>query len=58
MREEYSKIYYQFIKHAFDFIYSNLTDNPITLQIKLDEMPINQPEKKKFKFFLLMLILI
>ena len=55
MREEYSKLYYQFIKHAFGFIYSNPNDKPISLHFKLDEMPISQPEKKKFKAFLSML---
>lgn len=35
MNEEYSLLYYQFIKHAFGFIYSNSTEKIIDLIIAL-----------------------
>ena len=52
MNEEYSLLYYQFLKHAFGFIYSNPTDRIVDLNIALDEMPIDEQEKKKFKGYL------
>lgn len=52
MNEEYSLLYYQFLKHAFGFEYSNPTDRTIDMNIALDEMPIDQVEKKKFKEYL------
>lgn len=52
MNEEYSLLYYQFLKHAFGFIYSNPTDRIIDLNFALDEMPIDELEKKKFKGYL------
>ena len=52
MRKEYSLLYYQFIKHAFGFQYSNDSDHPVSLHISLDELPISEPEKKEFKEFL------
>lgn len=55
MREEYSLLYYQFIKHAFGLAYSNPTDKSIGVRIALDEMPITQEEKTKFKNFLVRL---
>ena len=53
MRKEYSMLYYQFIKHAFGFRYSNDSGHPVSLRIALDELPISEPEKKEFKDFLL-----
>lgn len=55
MNEEYSKLYYQFIKHAFGFIYSNPSNKIVDLNIALDEMPIDQREKIKFKDYLVRL---
>ncbi len=52
MRKEYSLLYYQFIKHAFGFRYSNNSNLPVSLHIALDELPINESEKKEFKEFL------
>jgi len=52
MREEYSLLYYQFIKHAFGFQYSNDSGLPVSLHIALDELPISEPEKREFKDFL------
>ena len=52
MRKEYSMLYYQFIKHAFGFQYSNDSDRPVFLHIALDELPISEPEKKEFKDFI------
>lgn len=52
MNEEYSLLYYQFLKHAFGFIYSNPTEKIVDLNIALDEMPIDEQEKKKFKGYL------
>ena len=52
MRKEYSMLYYQFIKHAFGFQYSNDSGQPISLHIALDELPICEPEKKEFKNYL------
>ena len=52
MKEEYSLLYYQFLKHAFGLEYSNPTDRIIDMNIALDEMPIDQVEKKKFKGYL------
>lgn len=52
MRKEYSMLYYQFIKHAFGFQYSNDNGLPVSLHIALDELPISEPEKKEFKDFL------
>ena len=53
MRKEYSMLYYQFIKHAFGFRYSNDSGHPVSLHIALDELPISEPEKNEFKDFLL-----
>lgn len=53
--EEYSLLYYQFLKHAFGLEYSNPTDKVIDLNIALDEMPIDQVEKNKFKNYLVQL---
>lgn len=55
MNEEYSLLYYQFLKHAFGFEYSNPTDRIVDLNVALDEMPIDQVEKKKFKNYLVKL---
>ena len=55
MNEEYSLLYYQFLKHAFGLEYSNPTDRIIDMNIALDEMPIDQVEKKKFKGYLVRL---
>ena len=52
MRKEYSMLYYQVIKHAFGFQYSNDSDHPVFLHIALDELPISEPEKKEFKDFI------
>ena len=52
MRKEYSMLYYQFIKHAFGFHYSNDSGHPVSLHIALDELPISEPEKKEFKDYL------
>ena len=52
MRKEYSLLYYQFIKHAFGFQYSNDSKHPVFLHIALDELPISEPEKKEFTNYL------
>lgn len=52
MRKEYSMLYYQFIKHAFGFQYSNDSGHPVSLHIALDELPISESEKNEFKEFL------
>lgn len=52
MNEEYTLLYYQFLKHAFGFEFSNPTGRTINLNIALDEMPIDQQQKQKFKSYL------
>ena len=52
MRNEYSLLYYQFIKHGFGLAFSNINGKPIHLQIALDELPINEVEKHQFKNYL------
>lgn len=52
IREEYSHLYYQFIKHSFGFAYSNPSGKPVLVRIVLDEMPIGQAENLHFRNYL------
>lgn len=51
-RNEYSMLYYQFIKHAFGLKYSNHTGEPVYLKIMLDDMPLKGDDKAKFIDFI------
>lgn len=48
-RNTYSLLYYQFIKHAFGFQYSNKSGSPKYLKIMLDDIPLKGENKKEFK---------
>lgn len=48
-REEYQRLYYQFIKHAFGWEYANETGEPEYVKIMLDDMPLGDTDNKDFK---------
>lgn len=48
----YPLLYYQFIKHAFGFQYSNPENKPQYLKIMLDDIPLKGEDKKEFKNFI------
>lgn len=45
----YHLLYYQFIKHAFGFRYSNKSNNPIFLRPYFDRMPNSKEKNQEFK---------
>ena len=48
--EKYTKLYYQFVKHAFGLRYSNPgRANRIDISIFLDRVPITPPDFEKFR---------
>ena len=49
---KYNLLYYQFIKHAFDFRYCDLGPGKISLQIRLDDLPGTPQQKRVFFDFL------
>ena len=49
---KYTLLYYQFIKHAFDFRYCDLGPGQIALQIRLDDLPGAPQQKRAFMQFL------
>ncbi len=49
---EYFLLYYQFIKHAFGFRYSNNTNNKISLYPFFDQLPDTREKNRKFKDFI------
>lgn len=49
---EYFLLYYQFIKHAFGFRYSNQTDSRISLYPFFDQLPDTKEKNNKFKDFI------
>ena len=49
---KYTLLYYQFIKHAFDYRYSNLGPGRIYLQVRMDNLPGTPPQKQEFFNFL------
>lgn len=51
-RNTYPLLYYQFIKHAFGFQYSNDSKSVKYLKIMLDDMPLKGEDKKTFKDFI------
>lgn len=51
-RKTYSLLYYQFIKHAFGFRYSNKTGKTEYLKIMLDDIPLKGEDKKEFKSYI------
>lgn len=48
-REEYQRLYYQFIKHAFGWEFANKNGQPEYVKIMLDDMPLGGEENKDFK---------
>ena len=48
-REEYQRLYYQFIKHAFGWEFANKDGQPEYVKIMLDDMPLGGEENKDFK---------
>lgn len=52
IRKAYPLLYYQFIKHAFGFQYSNETGTPQYLKIMLDDIPLKGEDKKEFKSYI------
>ncbi len=51
-KKTYQLLYYQFVKHAFGFQFSNKTGKPIFLKIMLDDIPLKGEDKKEFKNFI------
>ena len=49
---KYTLLYYQFIKHAFDYRYCNLGPGRIYLQVRMDNLPGTPPQKQEFFNFL------
>lgn len=49
---KYTLLYYQFIKHAFDFRYCDLGPGQIALQIRLDDLPGTPQQKRVFMQYL------
>lgn len=47
-KEEYQRLYYQFIKHSFGLEYSNPTKERIYLRLYLDDMPLKGAGKNEF----------
>ncbi len=52
LKNEFFKLYYQFIKHAFGLEHANL-QLPVKLRIYFDDFPENQEAASRFKGFLL-----
>lgn len=48
-REEYQRLYYQFIKRAFGWEFANKGEQPEYVKIMLDDMPLGGEENKDFK---------
>ena len=48
-REEYQRLYYQFIKHAFGWEYANNGEKDENVSILLDDMPLSGQKNKDFK---------
>lgn len=53
--KEYFLLYYQFLKHAFGWQFSNPTGRPVSLRFLLDQLAETGPHKEDFKRFLLRL---
>lgn len=51
-REEYQRLYYQFIKHAFGWEYANPDKASEYVKIMLDDMPLGGEENSDFKHVL------
>ncbi|MGG6295966.1 DUF3800 domain-containing protein [Leptolyngbya sp. AN02str] len=52
-QNSYFLLYYQFLKHAFGLLYSNPKQEPVTLQINLDQLPDTREKSATFKQYLL-----
>lgn len=52
-RDAYYLLYYQFLKHAFGFPYSNPSRSPIHVRLNLDQLPQNREQNARFKSFIL-----
>lgn len=50
--KSYSILYYEFIKHAFGFQYSNTSKKAIRLELFLDEMPLKYDDKVEFRKYI------
>ena len=48
-REEYQRLYYQFIRHAFGWEFANKDGQQEYVKIMLDDMPLGGEENKDFK---------
>lgn len=51
-RNEFSLLYYQFIKHSFGLQYSNPTKRPVKLKLFIDDIPLKGEDKRIFESFL------
>ena len=51
-RNEFSLLYYQFIKHSFGLQYSNPTKRPVKLKLFIDDIPLKGEDKRVFESFL------
>lgn len=45
-RNEFSLLYYQFIKHSFGLQYSNPTKRPVKLKLFIDDIPLKGEDKR------------
>lgn len=53
VKNSYFLLYYQFLKHAFGLIYSNVSRDPIQIQLNLDQIPDTREKTATFKNYLL-----
>lgn len=53
VKNSYFLLYYQFLKHAFGLIYSNVSGDPIQIQLNLDQIPDTREKTATFKNYLL-----
>ena len=53
VKNSYFLLYYQFLKHAFGLIYSNVSGVPIQIQLNLDQIPDTREKTATFKNYLL-----
>jgi hypothetical protein len=51
-RNEYSILYYEFIKHAFGLRYSNPQHKETNLKLLIDDMPLKGDDSKRFKDYI------
>ncbi len=53
--ETYSKLYYQFLKHAFGLQHAADPEDPISVHLFMDQLPLNTELRTRFRNYLLAL---